>query len=82
MLLTALLAGCVDSPEYARTARVSGWNDFAMAKAETGNVPVVDPSFRITELRVGMSKAGIWVESPKVLACNKLGGYPTLGIGV
>ena len=57
LLLAALLAGCADSPEYARTARINGWNDFAMATPETGNSPVVHPSLHIAELRVGMSYA-------------------------
>jgi hypothetical protein len=70
MLLAALLAGCVDSPEYAQTYRINGWNDFAMATPDTGNSPVVDPSFRITELRVGMSKARLEAMYPGRLALD------------
>jgi len=74
LLLAALLAGCADSPEYARTHRISGLNDFAMATPDTGNSPVLDPTFRISELRVGMSMAQLEAMYPGRLALDNVDG--------
>jgi hypothetical protein len=68
LLLTALLAGCADMPEYSKPPNYtgfnwfpsrSGMNDFAMATPEPGQTrkAPVDPSLRMGELKVGMTKA-------------------------
>jgi hypothetical protein len=83
LLLAALLAGCVDSPEYARTYRdggineSNGWSDYAMATSEPVMARpsrVVDPSFRISELRVGMTKAELIAMYPGRLALDNAHG--------
>ena len=50
LVLAALLAGCSDG-------RQSGLNTFAMATPEQTRQGNADPSFRLNDLRIGLTKA-------------------------
>ena len=64
MLLAALLAGCANNQQFSRP---QGGADYAMAT--TGSTTAqADPSFRVNELRPGLSKAELQAMYPGRLA--------------
>lgn len=68
MLLAALLAGCA---ENRLLAGLPGQSDFAMATPEPMTAPATaqaDPSFRVSELKAGLSKAELQAMYPGRLA--------------
>jgi hypothetical protein len=68
--LAIIAAGCSESPKMS----MPGMSDWAMAPATTGSIPAVavpvqaDPSFRMTDLKVGLSKADLQAMYPNRLA--------------
>ncbi len=73
LLLAMLLAGCADT-DFPRMSGPNGynwWSDFAMATPEpvrSQGSPVADPSFRMSELTAGLSKAHLEAIYPSRLA--------------
>lgn len=67
--LALLAGGCSEMPQFK-----SGLADWAMAPATTGSIPVAapavqaDPSFRVSELKVGLTKADLQAMYPNRLA--------------
>lgn len=64
MLLAALLAGCANNQQFSRP---QGGADYAMATTESITAQA-DPSFRVNELRPGLSKAELQAMYPGRLA--------------
>lgn len=66
MLQAMLLAGCAELPLFSGSP---GWSDYASAPpAPAAIVRTADPSFRVSELRTGMTKAQLEAMYPGRLA--------------